>query len=154
VLRERRRLKVLARTLATFEKTPSGNHHFYEVLEIRAHNAGTRPVYVLQAGVITERGVYHPTEIHLSTWATRLKAPCMLEDGDTVAFLFDLLSFEGEWVPKAVWVEDAADRRYVKRLSRKQRRQVVEMVTRVRARVGPDADSQRGASEEKELRPA
>jgi hypothetical protein len=65
----------------------------------------------------------------------------MLNDGDSVAFYFDLLSFEDS-PPKAVWVADFGDTRYTKRLSRKTRRQVAERLEKLRERLGPGIDSQ------------
>jgi hypothetical protein len=143
ISRERRRVIVKTTTLLTHETEDSGDYRFFEVLEIRAHNAGTRPVFVFQAGVVTERGYFHPQRFALNVFRQQLKPPCMLNDGDTVSFFFDLLSFEGEWLPKRVWVQDNMDRRYEKRLSRKRQRELGAMILKLRERVGPDVESQK-----------
>jgi hypothetical protein len=97
---------------------------------------------VRQGGVTTVGdNLYHPIPI-TPVEEKKVNRPALLNDGESVSFYFDLLSLEGEWSPKAVWVEHFADRRYTKRLSRKKRNEIQAAARRLRERLGPDVDSQ------------
>lgn len=139
---ERRRLRIIARQLIWSQ---TGATSYLEVLEVRALNERRRPIFVRQAGVITVEGVtFHPMVLKLDRKAPNVPTPpVLLNDGEHVSFYFDLLSFESEnYLPKAVWVQDQADRRYKKRLKRKERRQMAADIVKLRERLGPDVESQ------------
>lgn len=142
IVRERRRLRLIATNVLYVDQDDHGGFRFLEVLQILAHNDGSRPVMAFQAGVVTQDGThYHPRRVDLHRGRQALEPPCMLQDGETASFYFDLLSFEGS-TPKAVWVQDAAMNRYQKRLSRKRQRELGELVAKLRERLGRDVDSQ------------
>jgi len=144
IVRERRRLHVIPLPVVWVESNDADDKlRILEVLEVQAHCAGSRPVMVYQAGVITQDGTYfHPQRVSLSSGPQALTPPAMLHDGETATFYFDLLSFEGRSLPKAVWVEDAVHHRWEKRLSKKRQGELQSSVAKLRQRLGPDLDSQ------------
>lgn len=142
IWQERRRLRIIARNMVWVQPKPGEP---LEVLEVRAICEGHRPVYVFAAGVKTEdNAIYHPLPLPLERIAREMPtAPVLLNDGEGVTFYFDILSFEDEQGrPKSVWVRDQGDREYTKRLSRRQRRELAEHISKLRARLGPEVSSQ------------
>jgi hypothetical protein len=140
VRQDRRRLRLLPTVLVW-----AGHEEYLNLLEVRAICDGKRPVHVRQAGVETVGGAsYLPMEL-IPTDALRESRQQLLNDGESVAFYFDVLSFEDSgYLPKEVWVQDYGNRRYKKRFGRKRRRSLATAIERARQHVGPEADSQRG----------
>lgn len=123
--RDRRRLKIMASTLISAGPGPDVN--VQRVLEVRAINEGHRPVKVRQAAVITQDGTsFHPMLAEVRPHEN--KAPCTLGDGDSVSFYFSAQSFDGpRWIPKAVYVQDYADKKYVLQLSRDEQEKIASL---------------------------
>src|SRR5436853_26935 len=86
----RRRLRVIAQTIAWSTFHQDGHPVLLELLEVRAIGEGTRPVHVQHALVLTEDGRrLHPSRVVPP--GTDPPGQPMLHDGESVAFYYDLL---------------------------------------------------------------
>ena len=137
---ERRRVKLVVKPIWWQESRGGGNYVILPLIRLRVVGEGRRPAHVRQAHVITAGGShFHPRTVTPKDGGN--SPPALLADGDSVAFYWNVRSFEEDgYLPTHVVVRGDQEREFKARLGRRERRAIASMLKQAIERDSPYHD--------------